>query len=116
MLAAGKIMLLILVAVFKNGELDSDAYVFEGDQAACIAAGPDAADAWKARDPRIAAIQAACEERDDPRPFLYMRRPDLIPAPDADPMPREGDPPHAPGKDQASLHEKDNGRVEGHGG
>lgn len=110
MLAVGKIILLTLIAIYRAGGIDSDAYVDAPTLEACQQEGVELANEWRGHNPAVVAVLAHCEERDDPRIQLYEARPDLIPGPEPAPEDHPTPAPRVLGKDEASLH------VEGHGG
>lgn len=71
-----KIMVLLLIAIFNNGGMDSDAYVGLFDKEACLASGRHIAEQWKSIDSSIVGVMVECFEHDDPREILP---PDLLP-------------------------------------
>lgn len=101
MLAAGKIILLTLIAIYRAGGIDSDAFVDAPTLEACQQEGVELATEWKGHNPNIVAVLTKCEERDDPRIQLYEARPDLVPAPEPVPEDHPRRHPHIPGDNEA---------------
>lgn len=90
---------LLLVAIFKDGTLDSDAYVGELTYEECIIDGEIHATQWQKLDDRIRAVVANCTPLADPRVPFYEAYPQYDPK--NIPVEPEQPSPHEAGKDEA---------------
>ena len=89
---ASKLMMLTLLAIFKDTTMDADSYIAPVTLEECQAQGRQLAEQWKARDERIIAVAVECAEHDDIRLQLYAAHPELLPMDEPEPpMPIPGD-------------------------